>query len=280
MTIQPSTQRVAAFDPIGAYLAESKETVTGILTKCREQAAISADTRKRAIDALHEALRGILELFQTAKSNPAAAQVLQELYKENGINIDGRTKNDFTPLVKLVFGRVELSSNINRNAAALRYAHEQGVDPAELSGFLTKGGGVAKCANLLSAPRAASGEDRHHRQASMTPAGMMMPNFPVPIALPAAICAPHGLFWLLVERETDGEYHVLGIAPETEQARSRYCSAAVFNVEPAAPRARTFPGLTPPLQLVEAAAAIQTAPEWSLVRTAAPRATCAAVTNQ
>src|SRR5271155_5743247 len=75
-----------------------------LLAMCRTKAQAAAEGQVRSIDLLHEALAGTLELFNALNAELDPADATSRLCQEHGVRIDGRTKNRFIPLLKLVFG--------------------------------------------------------------------------------------------------------------------------------------------------------------------------------
>jgi hypothetical protein len=197
------------------------ETVTNLVGVCRQKAKAAADTNARSVDLLHEALASTLELYSVWHTEPSARWEVERLLRENEISVDGRTKNRITPIVKLVFGAFCNRSNINRNAAALKYAFDQGVNSIDLTRFLIASGGIARCAAMEARTR--NSRSRNAATQALSATLDERREAAVPISVPSAISLPAGrMFSLLVERGENDELRFLGASVEDARTSRRY----------------------------------------------------------
>jgi hypothetical protein len=125
----------------GASVSEFVEECRGLARQFEEQAG-------RSREILYWALAKILQLDiligQAAENRAAYKRMLAERH----IRITKASeKNRFTPMVKLVFGKIA-QNNISRYASTLRYASINNIRPSGLPAFIGKMGGLAKCASL------------------------------------------------------------------------------------------------------------------------------------
>ena len=195
--------------------------IEDLLGLCRQRARAAAEGQKRSLDLLHEALASTLELFLLWRTEPSAQAEVELLFQENEISIDKRTRNLATPIVKLVFGKFCNRSNINRNAAALKYAYDQAVKPADLTEFVIANGGVARCAAMEARGRTPlqPGSAKQKLSAALE----KRREDAVPISIPQVISLPSNrLFSLLVERDEIGQLRLLGSSVEEMRSVGRY----------------------------------------------------------
>jgi hypothetical protein len=115
-------------------------------------------------------------------------------------------------------------SNINRNAAALKFALDHKISPNGLSDFLKKQRGVAKCAALEAAARRAAGAKRISKAAKEFELELARRREIAPIIeLPAEIETGSGEFIsVLMVREPKGGYRQLGSVAEDDKSIRRF----------------------------------------------------------
>jgi hypothetical protein len=197
--------------------------IRALVAVCRAKAFAATEGHVRSIDLLHDALAATLELANLLDDQPDPGQALSHVCEEHAVKMDGRTKNRFIPLLKIVFDNSHDRSNIGRNAAALKYAADRQITPDQLPAFYKSNGGVAKCAGLEAQERQAQ---RHSSPAVsskiQTLLGSRRQDAPK-LDLPGTVAPPvTGFFSVLIERGADGECHILGTSTETERSLRRY----------------------------------------------------------
>lgn len=219
MALTKAKNNDSTFDPIGSELAHWNVVLSKLIGKCQQTAAAAMESDAKSIDLLHKALADVLELFDLSKSNAIAEGELHELLKQSNIATDGRTKNEFTPLIKLAFGPSSKTSNINRNASAVRHAFERGVHSDSLADFFREQGGVARCAELDRKSRALKRPSWGNREGSRH----LRPLNSTIITLESGLALPKSrLFSLLVERCHACQFRVLGAKVEDDTTVSQY----------------------------------------------------------
>jgi hypothetical protein len=206
--------------------------IQDLVALSRRKAQAASQGHLHSIDLLHDALASTLELLNMLNSDVEPMQATARLCQEHGVRMDGRTKNPFIPLLKIVFGVTHERSNISRNAAALKYACDHGIAHDDLGTFFKTNGGIARCAALESKERRALSTGPTRVSSSILAAlGSRRREAPA-FTLPATITPPsEGLLSLLIERGADGEYRLLGTSVETERSVRRYFTNEQSNAQ-------------------------------------------------
>jgi hypothetical protein len=104
--------------------------------------------RSKGEASLFKTLGSALQLYRLSEENENHKAELKKLLAQNQIRITKRTKNQFTPIVKLIFAgeiRETEKSLVMRCAGTLRLADSNNVDPADIARFVTDQGGIVEC---------------------------------------------------------------------------------------------------------------------------------------
>jgi hypothetical protein len=123
-------------------------TVSELVDQGRAAARQFEENAKRGHDILYVALAKILELDTIVNRSEQHVDEYAKLLAQRRIRITKASqKNRFTPIVKLIFGKIP-ANNISRYANTLLYASRNDVSARALPEFIGKNGGVARCAAL------------------------------------------------------------------------------------------------------------------------------------
>jgi hypothetical protein len=123
-------------------------SISDLYKACRKSAEKYRRSRINREACLFQTLGRALELCRLSEATPEAEAELTRLMNEKGIRKTKRTKNHFTPIVKLIFeGEVieEEKSLVMRCASILRLADSRNIEPDGIATFIDGQGGMVQC---------------------------------------------------------------------------------------------------------------------------------------
>ncbi len=203
---------ILELDAPGVALVADEESIARLadqLAAAREAAEgiKSADSRSRA--ALYDALGESLAFHAQATADPAAFAVLLE---DAGLVMQDRAP--FTPTVKMIFGADHDKTRLTEYAAALSFAHREGILPESFSGYLdTYPGGLKGIVQAERTQRAAAQGNRRVDKA--TEARLALNTAPVQATLSTSGVAtdPDGFVLLVGRANAYGGIDIVAAAP-------------------------------------------------------------------
>lgn len=140
-SISPDDQRQAL--QAQSLLDDCRAAASSITASNAALTASNAARDEKTVVALEKASR----LYDHLQQNSAIAK---GLFEQNDIRVTKATKNEFTPVVKLVFGSDERST-VSRYAKVLRYVAASRMEDEEFSEVIERSGGIVDCARADSA---------------------------------------------------------------------------------------------------------------------------------
>ncbi|HVH74287.1 MAG TPA: hypothetical protein VM755_05165 [Stellaceae bacterium] len=202
-------------------------SVRELVGSAQDAASQAADAQGKSKIHLYDALQIMLEISELLENDPGARESLTEAYKEREIRADDRRiKNRFVPLAKLIFaGHEKKPANISRNAAAVKYAAENGIRSENLMAWIEEQGGVARCSSLEAAARRKAGVKRESKAVKILHELLAKRRQKATAIQPVAGIKLHRgakLFSILFELDEAGNYAPLGSNAENEQTIRRY----------------------------------------------------------
>src|SRR6266851_225822 len=135
-------------DETSDHVPTPNTSVSGLYQACRESVLKYCQDRTNGTNSLVKILGTALDLYRLSNASQEADEKLKQLMKDKDIRATKRTKNPFTPIVKLIFFEemkdIE-KSLVMRCAGVLRLADSNRVDPDDIAKFVTKQGGIVQC---------------------------------------------------------------------------------------------------------------------------------------
>ena len=135
-------------DETSDHVPTPNRSISGLLEVCRDSVSQYCQDQANGKTSLLKTLGRALELYRLSKATQEDTETLKNLMKDKDIRETKRTKNPYTPIVKLIFFEkmkdIE-KSLVMRCAGVLRLADSNAVDPDDIAKFVTKQGGIVQC---------------------------------------------------------------------------------------------------------------------------------------
>jgi hypothetical protein len=209
-----SSEPVHAPEPTLAQIDEDAVTrLADRLSAARDAAEQikTADSRTRS--ALYDALAEALSFHEEAAADPVSFAVLLD---DAGLKMQDRAP--FTPTVKMIFGVDYDKTRLTEYAAALSYAHREGVAPADFRDYLDRFSGGLK--GIVAAERQAramaQGNQRVDRAAEARVA-LAQGDVLATVGLANVALSEDGYVLLVGRRNASGGIDVVAAAPPHKQ---------------------------------------------------------------
>lgn len=203
-------------EPVPALAQIDEDAVTRLadrLSSAREAAEQikTADSRTRS--ALYDALAEALAFHEEAAADPVSYAVLLD---DAGLKMQDRAP--FTPTVKMIFGVDYDKTRLTEYAAALSYAHREGVAPGDFRDYLDRFSGGLK--GIVAAERqaraTAQGNQRVDRAAQVRVA-LAQSDVLATLGLANVPLSEDGYVLLVGRRNASGGIDVVAAAPPHKQ---------------------------------------------------------------